>query len=221
MIRPTLKYLFATLVLFFAAQTYAEDPAHPEVVPVAQEPRHRLVLEDEYIRLFDVHIPAGDTTLYHSHQRDSVYIPISGFADLVNQEHGKAAKPLLIKFGSVAFAEHSKAPFTHRVSNLGSEEFHVIDIELVGALAGSSAIGELPEGHQPVLENSRIRISRIVIEPDEFLAINSKPATHGVIVVLTGKRIGFRGDSGVTPISDIAHGNEGSERLDLISVEVK
>jgi hypothetical protein len=173
--------------------------------------------------------------LYHSHQRDSIYIPISGFAGLVNQERGKAAKPLLITFGNVAFAEHSKAPFTHRVSNLGSEEFHVIDIELVGALAGSSSIGELPVGHQPVLENSRVRISRIVLEPDQFVASNFTPAPQGVIVVLAGTRMGFRGDAGATQISDVALGqfysratlvsqeihNEGSDRLELISVEIK
>ena len=230
----TWKYLLAVLCLFLAAQTAAEDPAQSDSVPVAQEPRHRLALEDEYIRLFDVRIPPGDTTLYHSHQRDSIYIPISGFASLVNQEQGKAAKPLSIKFGDVAFAEHSKASFTHRVSNLGTEEFHVIDIELIAALKNSSTSEELPVGHQPVLENSRVRISRIVLDPGQFAVRDSTP-TPGVTVVLAGTRIGFRRDSGATQISDVVLGqfyrraelesqeihNEGSDRLELISVEIK
>lgn len=231
----TWKYLLATLCLFFVTQTAAEDPAPSDVVPVEQEPRHRLALEDQYIRLFDVRIPPGDTTLYHSHQRDSIYIPISGIANLVNQELGKAAKPLSIKPGDVAFAEHSKASFTHRVSNLGTEEFHVIDIELIAALKGSSASGELPVGHQPVLENPRVRISRIVLEPGQFVVGDSTSAPHGVTVVLAGTRIGFRGDSGATQRSDVVLGqfyrraelvsqeihNEGSDRLELISVEIK
>ena len=229
------KYLLATLVLFFAAQSAAEDPTHPDVVPVAQEPRHRLALEDEYMRLFDVRIPPGDITLYHSHQRDSIYIPISGFANLVNQEHGKAAKPLLIEYGNVAFAEHSKAPFTHRVSNLGTEEFHVIDIELVAAAKLSSASADLAGGYQPVLENHRVRISRIVLEPGQFVVGGSASSPNGVAVVLAGTRIGFRADSGESRISDVALGqfyryaetvsqeihNEGSDRLELINVEIK
>jgi len=230
----TSKYIVATLFLLVAVQTTAEDPAHPDVVPVAQEPRHRLALEDDYIRLFDVRIPSGDTTLYHSHERDSIYIPISGFASLKNQEHGKAAKPLLIEYGNVAFAEHSKASFSHRVSNLGPEEFHVIDIELVDAHQGSSAGGELAVGYRPVLENSRVRISRVVLEPEQFVAGDSASAP-GVIVVLNGTRIGFRGDSGATKNSDVVLGqfyrradtvsqeihNTGSDRLELINVEIK
>ena len=101
----------------------AEDPEPPVVVPVIEEPRHRLALEDEYLRLLDVRIPPGDSTLYHSHTRDSVYIPVSGFQNLMNQEVGKAAKQLVFKHGDVAYVEHSKAHFRHRVSNLGTEEF--------------------------------------------------------------------------------------------------
>ena len=230
----TSKYLLATLFLFFAVQADAEDPAHPDVIPVAQEPRHRLALEDETFRLFDVRIPAGDTTFYHSHERDSIYIPISGFANLLNQEHGKAAKPLLIQYGNVAFAEHSKASFSHRVSNLGVEEFHVIDIELVGALPGSSAVGELPVGYQPVIENSRVRISRIVLEPQQSI-VRVSTSTPGVIVVLNGTHMGFRKDSGTSQIRNVVPGqfygraetmareihNEGSDRLELINVEIK
>ena len=234
MTAQTWKYLLAVLCLFLALQTAAEDPAQSDVVPVAQEPRHRLALEDEYMRLFDVRIPPGDTTLYHSHQRDSIYIPLSGYANLVNQERGKAAKPLSIKPGDVAFAEHSKATFTHRVSNLGTEEFHVIDIELIAALESSSTSGELPVGHQLVLENPRVRISRIVLEPGQF-AVGISTSTPGVTVVSAGTRIGFRRDSGATQISDVVLGqfyrrtelvsqeihNEGSDRLELISVEIK
>jgi len=231
----TWKYLLATLWLLFATHVAAEDPAQSNVVPVAQEPRHRLALEDQTMRLFDVRIPPGDITLYHSHQRDSVYIPVSGFANLVNQEHGKASKPLLIKTGDVAFAEHSKAPFTHRVSNLGTEEFHVIDIELVAAAALDSASADLAGGFQPVLENHRVRISRILLEPGQFVVVASSSSPNGVAVVLSGTRIGFRGESGATRTSDVALGqfyryaelvsqqirNEGNDRLELISVEIK
>lgn len=117
-----LVYLLAAVGFLFAAPAFGEKTSPSEVVPVDQEPRHRVVLEDPYVRVFDVRIPAGDTTLYHSHERDSIYIDISGTTKLVNQQLGKDPKPLQLKPGDVAFGEHSKAAFTHRVSNLSEEE---------------------------------------------------------------------------------------------------
>jgi hypothetical protein len=228
------SYLLLILFLIFAVQSAADEPADPEVVPVTGEPRHRRVLEDEHLRLFDVRIPSGDTTLYHIHKFDSIYIPISGFANLLNQEYEKAAKPLAIKPGAVAFAGHAQTPFTHRISNLSGETFHVIDIELISP-PGDGLLGVLPAGRQPVLENPRVRISRIVLGPSEFVAADPLPSPHGVIVVLTGARIGLEDGSGSTQTSDIVPGqffsraefmsqeihNEGVTRLELISVEIK
>jgi len=229
------KALLAALLLLFGGQTLADDRADSEVVPVTQEPRHRLALEDEHLRLFDVRIPPGDITLYHNHQLDSIYIPISGFENLVNQELGKAGKPLTIKPGSVAFAEHAKVPFTHRVINQGGEAFHVVDIELVAPSKESSAGGVLPLGHQLVLENPRVRISRIVLEPGQFVAGHSMPALQGVTIVLTGTRMRIRGDTGANRLYGVVPGqffiraelasreidNEGDDRLELVTVELK
>ena len=109
------------------------------------------------MRIFDVRIPAGDTTLYHRHGRDSIYVAISGTTKLVTQEYGKASKPLLIKPGDVSYTEHSKSPFTHRVSNLSSDEFHVIDIEVLdNSMASGTTLETLPSSYQPVLENARV-----------------------------------------------------------------
>ena len=36
-------------------------------IPVSIEPRHHKVFENEYVRVLDVHIVPGDTTLFHKH----------------------------------------------------------------------------------------------------------------------------------------------------------
>ena len=36
-------------------------------MPVYEEPRHKIVLLNQYVRLIDVNIPPHDTTLYHRH----------------------------------------------------------------------------------------------------------------------------------------------------------
>jgi len=43
-------------------------------VPVYEEPLHKVVLKNEYIRLIDVHLPPGDTTQFHIHAATSVFI---------------------------------------------------------------------------------------------------------------------------------------------------
>src|SRR5215831_20496360 len=46
-------------------------------VPVREEPRHHIVLQNEYVRLLDVRIPPGDTTLFHIHEIPSVFVMLS------------------------------------------------------------------------------------------------------------------------------------------------
>ena len=43
-------------------------------VPVSKEPRHHNVFENNSVRLLNVLLPAGDTTLYHIHSTPSVFI---------------------------------------------------------------------------------------------------------------------------------------------------
>ncbi|MGI9076108.1 MAG: hypothetical protein ACR2G6_02120, partial [Gemmatimonadaceae bacterium] len=44
---------------------YATPAQSP--VPIEKEPRHHLKFENQYVRVFYVFIPLGDTTLFHTH----------------------------------------------------------------------------------------------------------------------------------------------------------
>src|SRR3954463_13842985 len=41
-------------------------------VPVVEEPMHKPVFENEYVRVIDVQVPPGATTLYHIHVIPSI-----------------------------------------------------------------------------------------------------------------------------------------------------
>ena len=43
-------------------------------VQVSKEPRHKKVLENKYIRLLDVWIKAGDTSMWHIHSTPSLFL---------------------------------------------------------------------------------------------------------------------------------------------------
>ena len=42
-------------------------------VPVSEEPMHRIVFQNEYIRLLDVWIEPGDTTKFHINSTPSLF----------------------------------------------------------------------------------------------------------------------------------------------------
>src|SRR4030095_13366709 len=89
-------------------------------VPVLNEPRHHLKFENEYVRVFDVVVPPGDTTLFHIHSNDYAYVGI-GPATLKAEVLGSGAiQDLILKDGEARF---TKGPITHRVTNIASSPF--------------------------------------------------------------------------------------------------
>jgi hypothetical protein len=107
------------------SQGTATDP-----VAVEQEPHHRVVFENQYVRVLDVVLHPGETTLFHKHSLDNVPIQLSD-ATVKRQFPGEdwAASPA--KEGSVGFVGGSKSPYTHRISNTGTTVFHVVDVEIL------------------------------------------------------------------------------------------
>ena len=43
----------------------------PAAVPVDQEPQHRVVFKNEFVRIIDATLPAGYVTLNHTHDADN------------------------------------------------------------------------------------------------------------------------------------------------------
>ena len=65
------------------AKGTADDP-----VPVEQEPHHRVVFENQYVRVLDVVVGPGETTLFHRHSIDNIPIILTD-ADNKTQFAGK------------------------------------------------------------------------------------------------------------------------------------
>lgn len=155
-------------------------------VPVASEPRHHLKFENEYVRVFDVVVQPGDATLFHTHSNDYVFVTI-GDADLIAEVMGSQPTDLLLKNGEVRF---SKAPITHRVSNPSNvSRFRNITIEVLkspGRAAASTA--DTSPGLLVVLDNERVHIERLILEPGQSTSIHS----HGLSalsVFLTNSKV--------------------------------
>lgn len=100
---------------------------NPVPVPISQEPRHHLILENEKVKVYDVTVAPHDQTLLHQHDHDYVFVTL-GDSDIENRVLGKAPVELKLKDGETKF---SKGPFAHIAVNLADTPFHNITIEIL------------------------------------------------------------------------------------------
>jgi quercetin dioxygenase-like cupin family protein len=85
---------------------------------------HKLVLDNPFVRVLDVHVPAGKTEPRHRHPHGlSVYFTDWDASVTVD---GKAAELHHRKAGTFAWSD----PVVHTVQNAGKTEGHILRIEL-------------------------------------------------------------------------------------------
>jgi hypothetical protein len=145
----------------------ADDPYSCEdVVPIDEEPRHHLVIANEYVRAFAVEIAPGDRTLCHHHPHDYL-LYVASNANIVSAARDEERKHLNYEDGE---CEMSTAGLTHVVENRGDTPFRNVVVEV---LAKSTTLrrGELPErvwGHSHIdqlLDETAGAIVRIRFAP--------------------------------------------------------
>jgi quercetin dioxygenase-like cupin family protein len=115
-----------------AAPEHAAVKGETEPVPVEQEPHHRWIFENQYVRVLDVVLAPGESTLFHTHSHDSIAVRLTDAA-VQEQRFDKEWRPASrLLPGDSRYMKGTPEPYTHRVKNVGSTPFHVIDIELLG-----------------------------------------------------------------------------------------
>ena len=94
---------------------------------------HHWAFENQYVCVYDMRIPPGETTDFHLHALDSVFVRVT--AGLVgSQDHGREwTKAERLELGSVEVSADASHPKTHRVRNEGTAEYHVVLVQLKNA----------------------------------------------------------------------------------------
>jgi hypothetical protein len=172
-IRPT---LVVVIVLMAAGSPgYAQqDAASSAGVPVEREPHHHVVFENAAVRVIDARLPAGDTTLYHTHTADNVPVVIRG-GSMTVQPLGGSPQPASPRTGDASFA---RGGYTHQIVNVGPEALQFLDVEVHAPAAVTPPDVAVPAGHEVVLDQPRVRMLRFVA--------SGPPHTHarGVLAVV-------------------------------------
>src|SRR3981189_1381560 len=121
--KPAWLVLFALLGSALSRQTADTLQA----VPIPKEPHHHLVLENEYVRVFRVSVPAHDATLLHQHDVPYLYVAL-GPADVINAIQGKTESRLVMSDGQVGY---SRGGFAHIARTDSGLIFNNVTIELL------------------------------------------------------------------------------------------
>ena len=163
-----MKQVLVTFLLLYVAKLNGQD-----TVAVSKEPLHKNVFENQYVRVLDLHIAPGDTTLFHKHVLPCVSIslhPVRTGAQTIVDDRGPKVSSLDRR---ITFEGFYQSPRVHRVWNRDTSLFHWMDVEVL--TKGDSSI-EAPialEGFTQVFDAPPVRAYRLVVKSHQKLDFKS------------------------------------------------
>ena len=177
----------------------------PTAVPVEQEPRHRLVFANAFVRIIDAQFPPLYVSSYHTHLADNVAVTIlPGREDAQGQAR-------------IGFAGYSRGGYSHVITNPANAPMRFIDVELLGADRNVAFGDPVPDSHTLTLTNSRVRIWRVRIEPRQSIADHRHGSGYVAVTVRGGEGPGtwrWHGSSdGPVPL------RSGTRVLEIVEIE--
>jgi hypothetical protein len=136
-----------------------------ESVDVRDEPRHRRRFEDEFVRVYDVLVPAGDTTLYHRHTEDTLYVAVNEATVRDRTWGSDEERTGTAPAGTVLCRPHRSRPLIHQVHNVGAGEMRLIGAEIRKSPAVTSPRPLQAPGHTLTLEREPLRVYLLELGP--------------------------------------------------------
>ena len=148
-------------------------------VQVRNEPRHHNVFENEFIRILDVYLGPGDTTLYHLHNTPSVFIVFTN-SNVGSQLIGKQPQKGANITGEVSY-DSLNTPRIHRVWNEDTGWFHVMDVELTSTKQKK----DIPILQDPSLKLlfNELQVNGYTIELKSAINLQLPPSASGYLLV--------------------------------------
>ena len=121
--KKVLCAIFALILLIVCWQWSSAIPQDLDPLKVASD-THKLLFENRFVRVLEVHVPPGKTEPTHQHG-NRVVVYLSDFNTRTTVRGGQPQDNMR-KSGSVRWSD----PVIHQIENIGKTEGHVISIEL-------------------------------------------------------------------------------------------
>ena len=202
--------------------------ANAQELPVREEPRHKPVLQNQYIRLLDVWLPPGDTSLYHIHATPSLFVVLTN-ALTSSQTKGRPWANDLAAAGKTWYRSFVNDTLVHRVANIDTVSFHVNDIEILSAF--DTSVAKTPLAFPVLFENERAFAYQL-----SSSSLNKKVITNRgpIIAELISGKVKFH-DTKAKRVTAMKPGNylylppgtsfyfsaSGKDKIDMVVFEIK
>jgi quercetin dioxygenase-like cupin family protein len=181
-------------VMTWAALLWLLAAAVQPAVLVEHEPMHRIVFENDIVRVIDAAVAAGQATAYHTHERDNVPVAVVAGRTRVTPKGG----PPVDSDVALGRVNYAVGGYTHEVRNIGRTLVRFIDVELRGPRGTATGARCPSEGHSTEIDNGRVVVHRVRV-PAGGLVPRHQHAGPVLEVVVSGGGVS-RGESPpVTP----------------------
>jgi hypothetical protein len=127
-----------------AAQSPVPVSTPDKVVAERDEPHHKVVFENEYVRLVEGHVQDHDTTLAHIHAANSVVVFLSK-STLGIQLTGEKPVVTDVNPGDMVYRAYGDKPITHIVWNQSKPVLHFMVVEMTDKKRGNDTCAILPQ----------------------------------------------------------------------------
>src|SRR5580692_12304562 len=124
-----LRVVGLAVLLLPARLAFAQDPA---VITMDQEPHHHLVLQNDYVKVFNVEVSPGDSIILHRHDQDTVAIAIGDQLVTV----GIPGKPDVHQKNADAQVRLQAGGYVHSTHVDGDTPYHTVAVELLHPQTG-------------------------------------------------------------------------------------
>ena len=198
-------------------------------VQVSKEPRHKNALENKYLRLLDVKLAPGDTTLFHIHSTASVFLHFTNTM-VGTQIKGQEWKKARNIAGTASYRSFLNDTLVHRVSNLDTVPFHVTDVELLSPYKPGVKLQLLP--FTLLFENEKVIAYRLTAAVFNNQVIKNRGPIIAELV--TGGEVILRNKKGknllqlmagkfvfIKPGTAFYFSAKGNEETNLVLFEIK
>ncbi|MGO8986619.1 MAG: hypothetical protein ACLQFM_17690 [Terriglobales bacterium] len=186
-----------TLTLILTAFAAAQQAP----VPVEDEPHHHVVLKNDSVIVMRVKVLPGESTEFHTHAHDRVAVELSE-ATITQQKPGEAEGATEVRKAGDVVASTANGPYTHRVHDVGSTAFEVLDVELLQRPTTASG----PAAGKVEAENPSARVYKWTLEPGATAAMHSHDHPY-LMIAATPMMLKMTGPDGKSMGHEVAAGD--------------
>lgn len=136
-----------------------------------------MVVENQFVRVIELMVTPGDTTLLHSHQAASIVIFLSNSSFAI-QNPKQAPVVNRVKLGEAVYRDYDDKPVIHTVWSADESTFRCLVVEL--KQKGNDCAGALAE-MQVLWAEKKVNAYRLNLEKDKSYSMPKSTCNYVVV----------------------------------------